>query len=452
MLLPDKFKDMMTDMLGDDSRRFFSCCDEKPYRGIRVNTLKVTADDLLPMLDFKVRPSPFCKEGYYVEDEVTGIGNSPLHHAGAFYVQEPSASSAVEAMGIEEGDFVLDLCAAPGGKSTQIAAKLSGTGFLWSNEFVTQRTKGLISNTERLGVINAAVSSARPDVLCKVLKGAFDKVLVDAPCSGEGMFRKEPKALENWSLENSISCGDRQLHILDSAAETVGGGGLLCYSTCTFSYYENERVIEAFLGKHKDFSLIEPNIEFGVGGFKKYAPSVADIGYTRHIFPFSGGDGHFVALMRKEGDRERRFPELSNRCDNKAAESAFCSFAEETFGKLPEGKIMILGNKVYITPIIPDAAGSGIIRTGVLCGELKGNRFEPSHALFSAFGGSTVQREDLTLDDPRLNAFLRGEEIDCNSSFKGYTAVTVNEIPLSFGKASQGRLKNHYPKGLRLLK
>ena len=224
----------MKSMLGDeydDYLEYYNSSDN--FRGLRVNTLKCSADKLKSLLDFELEPTPFCEDGFYIPPFVSSVGNNPLHHAGAFYVQEPSATSAVTMLDVKKGDKVLDLCAAPGGKSTQIAAKLRGEGLLWSNEIVRNRAIILLSNIERMGVRNSVVSNCRPDILCERLSGYFDKVLVDAPCSGEGMFRKNSAAQE-WSIEHVRSCAERQLKILNSARYTLKGGGVLVYSTCTF--------------------------------------------------------------------------------------------------------------------------------------------------------------------------------------------------------------------------
>ena len=450
MVLPNDFCERIKDMLENEYDDFLKACDGEIYRGLRINTLKASKEKVLSNLGYEVEKSQFCEDSYYIPNDVQSPGNHPLHHAGAFYIQEPSASSAVEVMCIESGDKVLDLCAAPGGKSTQIAAKLKGKGLLWSNEYVRARVQPLISNIERMGIKNAVVSSAHPEELCSKLECYFDKILVDAPCSGEGMFRKEPKALENWSVANSKTCGQRQLHILDSAAKALKSGGILCYSTCTFSCYENEEVIEEFLISHPDFEIIDMPFEFGKPGYLKYAKNTPDIIKTRHIFPQNKGEGHYIALLKKNGDE--LCDTMINTPSKIASVPLFDDFCKETFLniELSEKEIISLNEKVYITPITPDIKGCGVVRGGVYAGDIKGNRFEPSHNLFSAYGEFAKNKLDLSLDDNRLIAYLKGEEIECD--FKGYTAVLVEGIPLSFGKASNGRLKNHYPKGLRLLK
>lgn len=450
VVLPNDFSERIKDMLGDEYDDFIKACDGELFRGLRINTLKATSSKVFSLLGYAVEPSNFCDESYYIPSDVTSPGNHPLHHAGAFYIQEPSASSAVAVMDIKKGDKVLDLCAAPGGKSTQIAAKLCGEGLLWSNEYVKSRVQPLISNIERMGIKNAIVSSAHPEELCSKLEGYFDKVLVDAPCSGEGMFRKEPKALENWSIENSKTCGQRQLHILDSAAKALKDGGTLCYSTCTFSCYENEEVVEAFLISHPEFSIIDMPFEFGKEGYIKYAPKTPDIVKTRHIFPQNKGEGHYIALFRKNGDLLDS--DNGKNISKSARVKIFEEFCNEMFNNAEAliSNALLINDKVYISPNLPNVNGCGVVRSGVFAGEVKGNRFEPSHNLFSAYGEFAKNKLDLSIDDNRVNAFLKGEEIDCE--LKGYTAVLIEGIPLSFGKASNGRLKNHYPKGLRLVK
>ena len=259
------FLDKMKALLGDEFDEFlkFYNSSGEHYRGLRVNTLKCSVEKLRDLLDFELKPAPFCSESFYIPNEITSFGNNPLHHAGAFYIQEPSASSAVTMLDVQEGDFVLDLCAAPGGKSTQIAAKLNSKGFLWSNEIVKNRANILLSNIERLGIRNATVSNAYPEVLCDRLAGCFDKVLVDAPCSGEGMFRKDSAAESEWSDEHVKSCAERQLKILNSAKKALKDGGVMVYSTCTFSVEENEGVISRFLEENPDFALEDANVGFG---------------------------------------------------------------------------------------------------------------------------------------------------------------------------------------------
>lgn len=449
MNLPEEFCKRIVEILGVDSQNYFAALESPHFRGLRVNTLKADIETLKKYFPFLNEPSPFCSKSFYIPSEIEKLGNSPFHHAGAFYLQEPSASSAVTALAPKENDRVLDLCAAPGGKTTQIAAELGGTGLIWANEFVSSRTAPLVSNIERMGITNAVVSSSRPDVLCDKLQGFFDKVLVDAPCSGEGMIRKESAALENWSVENINACATRQLKILESAKKALRPGGMLCYSTCTFEWQENEMVIAEFLKENPQFSLQKIEKQFGIPGIEKFAPETENIEYCRRIFPQHGGEGHFVALMKLEGDEPRISVDINH---TKTTETKiFDAFLAENFDNKIDGTIVNYGDRVYITPNASLIKDAGIIRAGLYCGQVTKGRFEPSHALFAAAGFKPKRAIDLQPDDKRLNKFLHGEQIDCDETLKGYTAVKVCSIPLGFGKASGGVLKNHYPKGLRLL-
>ncbi len=453
MPLSQEFSAQMRLILKENYEKFENTFENNAFRALRVNTLKCE-NEFLKNIFGLTEPTVFCENSFYLPETLEKPGNHPLHHAGAFYMQEPSASSVVEALGIEEGDFVLDLCASPGGKSTQAAAKLNGKGVLLSNEFVGSRVAPLVSNIERMGITNAVVTSARPDVLCPQLKEVFDKVIVDAPCSGEGMFRKEAAAVENWSMENVLACAERQKKILQSAAECVKPGGKMVYSTCTYSFHENEGVIDWFLKNRTDFRLVKPQISFGEDGIKEFAPNTENIELARRIFNFNGGEGHFVAVMQRDGESEHTEIENNVRNDKKsaAALNAFAEFFEENFIQSIPRNVQIIGDKVYIIPHDFGLSGVVIARSGIFAGVVRNNRFVPEHALFNntLFKAKNILK--LTLEDERVNKFLHGEEIPCDSGLKGYTSVYINDIPLGFGKASNGILKNHYPKGLRILK
>lgn len=434
----------MKSLLGEEYDSFVRCCDEPHFRGLRVNTLKCTSDELKDALGFPLEPTPFCPDGYYIPEDVQGLGNHPLHHAGAFYIQEPSASSAVAMLGVQPGDMVLDLCAAPGGKSTQIGAKLGGRGLLWSNEIVRSRANILLSNIERMGIANAVVSSAHPDLLCSALSGQFDRVLVDAPCSGEGMFRRQPEARDEWSVEHVKSCAERQLNILSSAKHALKPGGVLVYSTCTFSQEENEGVVTRFLSENPEFTLEDAGVGFG-------RPTME---YARRIFPMDGGEGHFAARLRKQGDsRQNSFEEKYITADSKLTEFYDSLFLDRPFGD----RIETINNKIIILPKNYNPSWSSvknlnILRAGVVLGEIVRNRIEPHHSAFmAAKPGQCVRNVELSADSAEIRAFLHGEEIAVSPELKGYAAVCVNGMTTGFGKASNGRLKNKYPKGLRTL-
>ena len=452
MSLPEEFKNRMRIILKEKYSLFENAFNADVFRALRVNTLKCDAETLKKAFSLG-EPTAFCSDSYYLPKNVQKPGNHPLHHAGAFYIQEPSAASVVEAIGIDEGDYVLDLCASPGGKSTQAAAKLCGKGLLLSNEFVSSRVQPLVSNIERMGITNAIVTSARPDALCPQLTKFFDKVIVDAPCSGEGMFRKETAAVENWSVENVLSCAERQKKILQNAAECVKPGGKLVYSTCTYSVEENEGVIASFLKNNPDFHLVKPCIDFGESSLAEFAPEVENMQYARRIFNFNGGEGHFAAVMQHDGEPTPNIAstEISRDKNCNTTYQVFADFFKEYFeGDVPQN-VITGGDKVYITPVNLKLTGVQVVRSGVFAGTVRNNRFIPEHAMFNNTLFKARNVLDLPMDDERVYRFMHGEEIICDSQIKGYTQVKLCGIPTGFGKASNKVLKNHYPKGLRIL-
>ncbi len=448
MNLPEAYLLRMSNILGNEFDSFIKYYDLPLSRGIRVNTLKAQKE-YAGKFGFSLEKVPFSPYGYrLLSDEK--VGASPYHHAGAFYSQEPSAMSAVTALDPQPGEFVLDMCAAPGGKSTQIAAHLEGSGCLWANEYVRSRANILVSNIERCGIRNAVISSMRPDALAAKTGAVFDRVLVDAPCSGEGMFRKEENAVRDWSPENVSACAVRQAEILDSAADCLKDGGVLVYSTCTFAPEENEKNIIAFLDRHPEFSLEAIPSEFGRSGLdlsQKY-----DLTLTRRIYPMDGGEGHFVARLRKSGEISE-----CDFCTANHKETPQIKMLRELykscFSDTPKGRFAVYGSNGYLLPEnLPNVPLDGVIRAGVPVGEIKNNRIEPSHGLFiSAKKTDCLRFIDLTPDSAELSAFLHGEEISCDGE-NGYTAVCCDGIVTGFGKVSGGKLKNRYPKGLRTLR
>lgn len=439
MELPQEFLRRMQLMLGSEFDELLSCYDKPHFRGVRLNKIKCDRETLEKSLPCRLTESPFSPLCFYAED-LEKPGALPAHHAGMFYSQEPSASSAVTALDPQPGEKILDLCAAPGGKSTQIAALLMGEGLLWSNEIVKSRANILLSNIERMGVNNAVVSSCHPQKLCESLQGYFDRVLVDAPCSGEGMFRRDPAAAAEWTPESPAACAQRQQAILNSAALAVKAGGVLVYSTCTFSPEENEDTARAFLAAHPEFEQISIDAEFGRPAF--------DGSFGRRIFPMDGGEGHFVAKFRRTGENLcaiKSFAAFVKSTELKAV----AEFYESIFTDSCPKNIAKLGDKLLLLPKeLPTLNGLGVLRAGVELGECKGKRIEPAHGLFMSRSRSICRQSvDFSHDSQQLATFLRGEEIDCDS--RGYTAVCVNGVVTGFGKASGGKLKNHYPKGLR---
>lgn len=446
--LPEEFLAQMESLLGEEFPAFLEGCRKPAFRAVRWNPLKIQPERGAKLLPFLLSPTPFCKESYYIDPAAQGVGNHPLHHAGAYYVQEPSAAAAVTVLDPKPGDQVLDLCAAPGGKSTQIGAALQGKGLLWSNEIIRSRANILLSNIERMGIRNAVVSSCHPEILCQRLTGWFDKVLVDAPCSGEGMFRRDTEAVQEWSLGHTKACAQRQKAILHTAAGAVRLGGVLVYSTCTFSPLENEDVVESFLNEHPGFKLLDCGVSFG---------RLAGLSKARRIFPMDGGEGHFVAkLWRKEEENAMELLKnnsfYENKKLNKETEDTIINLLDNILKEKHQGLLQVFGENVILLPDgLPALSGLGVLRAGVPVGELKRGRIEPAHGLFLACKPEECRQVlVLTIDDPRIKAFLHGEEIDA-PGFQGYAGISVEGVMTGFGKCSGGRMKNRYPKGLRTL-
>ena len=439
----NEYFDRMKIFLGDEFDRFLETVDKPPYKAIRVNTLKTSAEELLPLLPFAGEQVPFSPDGYYVDAE--RLGKHPLHHAGAFYVQEPSAMSAVTAMGVEPGDKVLDLCAAPGGKSTQIAALLGGTGLLWANEIVRPRAHILLSNIERMGVKNAVVSNMDSGSLCHRLAGYFDKVLVDAPCSGEGMFRKDKEAIFEWSVEHSLACAERQKEILNNAAHAVRPDGIMVYSTCTFSEDENEKVVESFLRDNPDFTLVDTGCSFGV-------PALT---YARRIYPFHGGEGHFVAKFQKRGGKPYRGGMYTYAEPTRDERLMIDKFITDLLRNPSFRHYCVIDSRILNLPdieLLPDMSGMNILRAGVKLGDFKKDRIEPHHNLATSLTPYEFKRRlRMNYDDQLASKYISGEELELDRWINGWAVVSVNGLTLGLGKAVDGHFKNKYPKGLRTL-
>ena len=440
MNLPGEFLSRMEAQLGSEYPAFLACYERPAYRGVRLNPLKCGEKNLRESLPFELMPSPFSRYSFYADCR-EGIGKLPAHHAGIFYSQEPSASSAVTALDPQPGERILDLCAAPGGKSTQIAGELMGSGLLWANEPVRQRAGALMSNLERLGVRNAVVSCAYPERLCPGLTGYFHRVLVDAPCSGEGMFRREERAAKEWSPQGVEACARRQLGILDQAAGTIMEWGVLVYSTCTFSYAENEGVVREFLRGHPEFEQEKLPAAFGREDM--------DRGLGRRIYPMDGGEGHFVARFRRVGENTCRAGEHRDRLKGAPCQKAKELMDRLFFGDRGDIRLSQARDRIFLLPDeLPELSGLSVLRAGAELCEVRQSRLEPSHGIFMCHRPEDGRdRLELPADGPEIREYLRGGELDCDGA--GYMAVCVNGAVTGFGKASNGRLKNRYPKGLR---
>lgn len=481
MNLPIEFEKKMKAFLGNEWEEFLYSYDNNRFQALRFNTLKVgknksveeeiagIMDKLCIPMDKKVT---WANDAYYYDEEKRP-GKHPYHEMGLYYIQEPSAMSAAALLAPKPGMRVLDLCAAPGGKSTQLATYLGDSGLLVSNEINTQRSRILSQNIERMGIKNAIVTNEDSFVLASHFPSFFNAIQVDAPCSGEGMFRKLPEAVEQWSTENVAICAERQKEILDNAAVMLKPGGVIVYSTCTFSREENEDVIEHFLERHPDFTLEE---------MERFWPHKVD------------GEGHFVAkLVRRGGVNEfdadyevceencNKVEDTGLKDDRKTKKNKnnknrknetkpaltkenmklLSEFLDETISEdvaawIKNARLVMFGEQLYRLPDMEvDIKGLKVQRAGLHIGEFKKQRFEPSHSLALALKQSDAQNVvKLTCDDPQTTGFFNGQSVmlsdgqaaECK---KGWALVCVDGYPAGWGKVNGAQVKNHYPKGLR---
>lgn len=449
--LPHAFiKRMRTDFeTTAEYERFIACYSDAPIRAMRINTLKISKERFLDLCPWRTKQSELLNEGLILTENPEHIGTHPYHIAGLFYMQEPSAMSVVEAAEIAPGMRVLDLCAAPGGKSGGIAARLCGRGILVSNEIIPNRAKLLARNLERLGIVNAVVTSAHPDAVAEALPQYFDRVVVDAPCSGEGMFRKEEAAVTDWSEATVAMCAARQQEILASAAEMLAPGGRLVYSTCTFSPEENEGVISAFLHAHPAFS-VEP-VE--APWFSPARPDWIDdpapgLEHAFRLWPHClRGEGHFAAVLRSHADGARQDVPTERPAQLPAAAADFLRSCTQP---LPDGVPVCFGSVCYLAPAeTPALSGLRVLRAGLELGELRRDRFSPAHAL-ALWLHTYPQTADFPAGGPEIAAYLRGETL--HGTQRGWTLLTAGGLSLGWVRGADGVLKNQYPKGLRRLR
>ena len=454
MEFPKDFTAREKALLGDRFEELYTYATAQPARGVTVNTLRCTPDWFAAHTDFAAEPSKFCRTAFTTAADFRP-GRHPWHHAGLLYAQEPSASAPAALLDVRPGMRVADLCAAPGGKTSQLAAALQGQGLLLANEFVAARAEILRQNLERMGVTNAVITNEDTANLAKALPGQFDRVLVDAPCSGEGMFRKEAVAAAQHSDALVAHCAELGAEILENAAALLAPGGVLVYSTCTFAPAEDEAQIAAFLARHLEFTLCDlSDCGFGRPGEENRAPAGFAAGCCRRIWPADGGEGHFMAKLQKAADAEVPNPPKVKPPKAAKPPAEWLEFARTYFPALASRPLAGAGEWLLLPA--PGSEGLNtaklrVVRGGVLAGSVLKKRFQPAHALFMAYGADCTNREELTLADPRTAAWLRGEEIDAVTAQNGWCAVLVDGFPLGGGKVSGGRIKNHYPKGLRNL-
>ena len=445
-------------LLGDRFQTLYTYSDT-PAKGITVNPIRLTAQKIEQEGGLLLEKSPFCENGFLLKGEQKP-GRHPYHHGGAFYVQEPSASAAAPLLEVQPGMKVADLCAAPGGKTSQLAATLQGKGFLLANEYQSSRAEILKSNLERMGVYNALITNEDTAKLAKVFTGFFDRILVDAPCSGEGMFRKEPQAVDQHCEGLVKQCAGLGKEILENAAQMLKAGGILVYSTCTFSPEEDEMQLAEFLHNHPDFQLMDCGNSWGSGGEKNRCGEFSlEVEKVRRIWPCNGGEGHFIAKLKKLEQAEEILPQFgkTQKPTNAKQLQEWQTFSQGLFEGIEEFSAppVRVGDSIYLPvkePLPKGAEKLKIVRNGVFAGTVQKNRFVPSHQLFMAFGAYCTNQEQLTLSDPRTQAWLRGEEIDAVTAQSGWCVVLVDGIPLGCGKRSGEKIKNHYPKALRNLK
>ena len=465
MALPVEFENKMKLMLGKEWDDFLSSYDNNRYQALRFNTLKKGIDvskysEYLKNADIdEAEEVSWAKNAFYYGEE-SRPGKHPYHEAGLYYIQEPSAMSPAALLAPETGMRVLDLCAAPGGKSTQLASYLDGTGLLISNEINSARSRILSSNIERMGAVNVIVTNEDSSKLATKFPSYFHAIQVDAPCSGEGMFRKLPEAMEQWSPKQVLVCASRQLEILNNAAVMLMPGGRIVYSTCTFSREENEDVIEEFLSKHPEFS---------VGKMERFWPHIKK------------GEGHFVAELFKTG-KLPAYETQSNLKDNNSKnknsknknskKDKTVKLTKEQMKQLDEfldtavsseikewillGELKLFKDQLYRLPDnAPALDGIRVLRAGLHIGEYRKNRFEPAFALALSLGMDDVKSKiNMAYDDIRVKAYYRGESVMLNDeetdkNIKGWTLLCIDGFSAGWGKANGCQLKNHYPKGLR---
>ena len=451
-MIPQEFFSRMEGLLGGAYHDFCDALVAPDTHALRVNTRKITPERLLPLLPFAPTPLSFTDRGFLIPDGERA-GNLPLHHAGAYYVQDPSAMATVAALPFPlEGLRVLDLCAAPGGKTTALADRIGEDGLLVSVEIVASRARALLSNVERMGLANTVVLNTDPPTVASMFDRYFDLVVVDAPCSGEGMFRKYPEAAAEWSPEGVEAAAARGRLILDDAAKTLAEGGYLLFSTCTFSEEENEEAVTAFLKSHPDFELaaLSPAVTAITAEGIHRAGRPEDIALTRRYYPhLAPGEGQYIALLhRKAGGRgDVLYREAPCRPDKKAEAELRAALAEIL--DLPDGRLYIGGENAYLLPASLPLPPRGLLRAGVALGARSGRVFIPHHHAAMALGNRFRTKLSFAIDDPRVAAYLSGAEVDADAALRGFAAVLLEGIPTGLVKCSQGRAKNHYPKGLR---
>jgi len=442
-MFPEAFEKRMRQLLGEEYDAFAASYDKPRNVGLRLNPLKT---DTPPDLSrFSLCPIAWEPNGYYY-DVQTRPGLSAYHEAGLYYLQEASAMAPAGLLDVRPGMTVLDLCAAPGGKTTQLAAALQGEGLLVCNEINPKRAKILAGNVERLGVANGLVLNEHPRKLAERFPAYFDRILVDAPCSGEGMFRKEEAAVTDWSEETVEMCANRQMEILRSAAQMLKPGGRLVYSTCTFAPAENEGTIAQFVKEYPEFSIVPVTAPWFSPGQPRWADGNEELSKTFRLWPHKlSGEGHFAAVLERNGSLE-----LDEDCGREEKPpKELENFCKENLVLYPRGRFLTFGDTLLVVPVqMPELKGLKVMRAGLELGQIKKNRFEPAHA-WALWLKTAKNVSNYSCDSAEIRKYLAGETLP--SDLSGWTLITVDGLSLGWAKGSGGVLKNHYPKALRRL-
>lgn len=461
--LPKEFIERLKISLSnEDFKRYEKAINEMPVRALRVNNRRVDIDKFVSETALKLKPLGFCDDGFLLDGDEK-LGNTPEHLSGVIYIQEPSSMLAVCSSEIYKESRplkVLDLCASPGGKSSQIASRISEDSILFSNEIIKSRSQVLFSNIERQGFKNVVVLNEEPkNLIC--FERYFDYVFVDAPCSGEGMFRKNPETIAEWSEENVEMCAARQKEILEIATKLVAPEGKLVYSTCTFAESEDEKIVEWMINE-KSFELLDVKQEIREITLPSNA-NLKNADFARKFYPFSGkGEGQFVAVFKNKSDIERNQLHVKKHFNSifeigNANYKVANEFFDKSLNFETKKRLIEVGDNIFIKPIAFDAAMQTMLDSlkfatiGVRAGSIQKGRFEPHHNLFMAYDDLFISK--IEVSDENLRKYLHGEEIMCDITPQnngGYAVLTKNGMPIGGGKIVQNKIKNLYPKGMRI--
>ncbi|HEY9061166.1 MAG TPA: RsmB/NOP family class I SAM-dependent RNA methyltransferase [Pseudobacteroides sp.] len=459
MKLPLEFLEKMRNLLGEEEYKQFMDSFNKPrFYGLRINTLKIKVEDFIKISPFKLVPIPWTRDGFYYSGD-NSPGKHPYYHAGLYYIQEPSAMYPGFVANAKPGERILDLCAAPGGKSVQLAAGLEGKGILVSNDINADRVKALVKNIELCGIRNAIVTNETPDNLASRFGAFFDKVLVDAPCSGEGMFRKDEEAQRSWSNFKSDKCVLMQRDILESADKLLKPGGYMIYSTCTFSPEEDEMMISQFLQKHRDYTICGIPKCGGIDdGRPNWSDENGELIKTSRLWPHKlDGEGHFTAMLKKGEKDTLAHEKLGFTGKNTSSKvdinllNEFFKFTKENFNCEIDGRFELMGNHLYCLPHeTPSLDGLKIAKFGWYLGEFGKGKFNPSHSMVISLKKEDINNVmDLSSNSNEVLSYLKGETLIIEGQDNGLTCVCVDGYTLGWAKSNGGIVKNLYPKGWR---